>query len=157
MPLENNSVFREYGMNEIEILGNFYGQDKKISGNLFLAILNSENLNHEWPSIKFLLSNYRNFNFSEAWKSIFSDFSNFNQLYPETTKLISISFNLPLTNAVVERIFSKQNLIKTKLRNRMSIFTLNYLLLISFNGPKLENFNFQLAYEEWNKLDHRIH
>ncbi|CAG8533825.1 14244_t:CDS:2, partial [Cetraspora pellucida] len=111
LPVEN-SEFQKYSEDEIEILGNFYGQNKHKSGNLFPAILDSENLNHEWLS------------------------------------LISILVNLPLTNAVVERIFSRQNLIKTKLRNRMSIFTLNYLLLISFNGPKLEDFNFQLAYQE---------
>ncbi|CAG8698384.1 28572_t:CDS:2 [Racocetra persica] len=89
----------------------------------------------------------------EAWKRIFLDLPTFNEIYPETAKLISILINLPLTNAVVERIFSRQNLIKTKLQNRMSIFTLNYLLLVSFNGPKLENFDFQLVYQEWCKLD----
>ncbi|CAG8512974.1 15923_t:CDS:2 [Dentiscutata heterogama] len=155
LPIENSN-FQKYGEDEIETLGNFYGENKNISGNLFLGILNSENLTHEWPSVRFLLTNYRNSNFLEAWRCIFSDLPTFNEIYPEIAKLISILINLPLTNAVVERIFSRQNLIKTKLRNRMSIFTLNYLLLISFNGPKLEDFNFQLAYQEWCKLDRRI-
>ncbi|CAG8618546.1 6519_t:CDS:1 [Cetraspora pellucida] len=151
-----NSEFQKYDEDEIKILGNFYSQNKHKLENLFPAILDSENLNHEWPSVRFLLTNYKNFNFLEAWKHIFSDLPTFNEIYPETAKLISILVNLPLTNAVVKHIFSRQNLIKTKLRNRMSIYTLNYLLLISFNEPKLEDFNFQLAYQEWCKLDRRI-
>ncbi|CAG8800869.1 31562_t:CDS:2 [Gigaspora margarita] len=98
----NNSDFQNYGEDEIEILGNFYGQDKYISGNLFPAILNSENLKHEWLSVRYLLTNYKNLNFLEAWQRIFLDLSTFNEIYPETTKLISILINLPLTNAVVE-------------------------------------------------------
>ncbi|CAG8676854.1 6013_t:CDS:2 [Racocetra persica] len=107
LPVEN-SLFQKYGEDEIEILDNFYGQSKNISGNLIPAILNSENLNYEWLSVRFLLTNYKNLNFLEAWKHIFFDLSTFNEIYPETAK------------------------------------------------PKLENFNFQLAYQEWCKLDHRI-
>ncbi|CAG8799112.1 13533_t:CDS:2, partial [Cetraspora pellucida] len=111
----------QYSEDEIEILGNFYGQNKYKSGNLFPAILDSENLNHEWLSVRFLLTNYKNFNFLKAWKRIFSDFPTFNEIYPETAKLISILVNLPLTNAVVK-----------------------------------QDFNFQLVYQEWCKLDHKI-
>ncbi|KYN02588.1 hypothetical protein ALC62_06588 [Cyphomyrmex costatus] len=38
--------------------------------------------------------------------------------------------SLPLSNAVVERVFSIINLIKTKIRNRMKVQTLEALLLI---------------------------
>ncbi|CAG8691472.1 679_t:CDS:2, partial [Gigaspora margarita] len=48
LPIENSN-FQKYGKDEIETLGNFYSENKNISGNLFLAILNSENLTHEWP------------------------------------------------------------------------------------------------------------
>ncbi|CAG8853176.1 5375_t:CDS:1, partial [Gigaspora margarita] len=44
----NNSYFQNYDKDEIEILDNFYDQNKNVSGNLFFAILNSENLKHEW-------------------------------------------------------------------------------------------------------------
>lgn len=56
---------------------------------------------------------------------------------------------LPLSNAYVERVFSKQNLIKTKLRNRMHSDTLNDILIISLNGPPYNEFNYKLAYEYW--------
>ncbi|CAG8615935.1 9756_t:CDS:2 [Gigaspora margarita] len=42
----NNSDFQNYGEDEIEILGNFYGQDKYVSGNLFSARLDSKNLKY---------------------------------------------------------------------------------------------------------------
>ena len=38
---------------------------------------------------------------------------------------------------IVECVFSHQNLIKTKLRNKMSIQTLNLHLLLSLNGPEI--------------------
>ena len=86
----NNSDFQKYGEDEIKILGNFYGQDKFVSRNLFSARLNSENLKHEWLSVRYLLTNYKNLNFLEAWKRIFLDLPTFNEIYPETAKLISI-------------------------------------------------------------------
>ena len=49
----------------------------------------------------------------------------------------------------MERIFSQQNLIKSKLRNQMSIDTLNNHLIILLNGPEIEDFDFEKAYEHW--------
>ena len=55
--------------------------------------------------------------------------------------LVDLSFFLML--AVVERVFSRQNLIKTDLRNRMNIDTLNMHLHVSLNGPQnFEKFNY---------------
>ncbi|CAG8513165.1 4745_t:CDS:2 [Cetraspora pellucida] len=54
---------------------------------------------------------------------------------------------LPLSNSYIERIFSHQNMIKTKLRNQMVIPTLNNYLLISLNGPSIENFDLEQAYK----------
>lgn len=56
---------------------------------------------------------------------------------------------LPLSNAYVERVFSKQNLIKTKLRNRMNSDTLNDILMISLNSPPYDKFNYEHAYQFW--------
>ncbi|KAF0498865.1 zinc finger protein [Gigaspora margarita] len=63
--------------------------------------------------------------------------------------LASLLLTLPLSNAYVERVFSYQNNIKTKLRNRMSLKTLNDLLIISLNGPSLNLFDFEKAYDYW--------
>ena len=58
---------------------------------------------------------------------------------------------------MVERVFSKQNLIKTDLRNKMHIETLNMHLHVSLNGPQnLEKFNFLATYNHWISKDRAI-
>ncbi|GBB92708.1 hypothetical protein RclHR1_20450002 [Rhizophagus clarus] len=53
-----------------------------------------------------------------------------------------------VSNGVVECVFSHQNLIKTKLCNKMSIQTLNLHLHLSLNGPKdFSNYNYEKAYD----------
>ncbi|CAG8547204.1 4847_t:CDS:2, partial [Scutellospora calospora] len=83
--LINNTDLQNYSEDEIEILNNFYGQDKYVSGNLFSAKLNSENLKHEWLLVRYLLTNYKNLNFLEIWQRIFLDLPTFKEIYPETT------------------------------------------------------------------------
>jgi hypothetical protein len=54
---------------------------------------------------------------------------------------------VPVSNGVVESVFSHQNLIETKLRNKMSIQTLNFHLPLSLNGPKdYSNYDYEKAY-----------
>jgi len=62
--------------------------------------------------------------------------------YSITTIILKITFIISLSNAHVERIFSQQNLIKSKLRNKMNIDTLNNHLMVLLNGPGIENFDF---------------
>ncbi|CAL1672569.1 unnamed protein product [Lasius platythorax] len=50
---------------------------------------------------------------------------------------------LPFSNAVVERAFSIMNIIKNKLRNRMSIKTADAILRLRFNMPQGGCVNFQ--------------
>ncbi|RGB29188.1 hypothetical protein C1646_672637 [Rhizophagus diaphanus] len=51
-----------------------------------------------------------------------------------------------------ERVFSRQNLIKNKLRNKMKLETLHYHLNILINGPPLHSFDFEAAYNHWAQL-----
>jgi len=69
--------------------------------------------------------------------------------YQITTIILKIALIIPLSNAHVERIFSQQNLIKSKLRNKMNIDTLNNHLMVLLNGPEIENFDFEKVYEHW--------
>ena len=58
---------------------------------------------------------------------------------------------------MVECVFSRQNLVKTDLRNRMHIDTLNMYLHISLNGPQnFDNFNYLAAYNHWASKDQAI-
>ena len=83
--------------------------------------------------------------------------THFTEQFPNLTKIIQLSLIIPLSNGVVECVFSHQNLTKTDLRNRMNINTINMHLHISLNGPKnIDEFDFCKAYEHWSSKDRRI-
>ncbi|CAG8749710.1 5620_t:CDS:1, partial [Dentiscutata heterogama] len=67
-----------------------------------------------------------------------------------------ISLIIPVSNATVERVFSQQNLIKTRLRNQINIDTLNDYLMIALNGPSIDSFDFEKAFEHWSLREHRV-
>lgn len=46
--------------------------------------------------------------------------------------------SLPHSNADIERVFSQMNLVKTKLRNRLAVTTLNAILYVRFGLKKAE-------------------
>ena len=106
-----------YGQKEIEFLGNYYGDSKVVDRNIFTGIIDKEKLLEEWNSAKFYLESYleRDYNFVEIWRHIFDVDNNFINNYPNISLLVEIALIVPLSNATVKRIFSHQNLIKTKL------------------------------------------
>jgi Sec7-like guanine-nucleotide exchange factor len=83
------------------------------------------------------------------WKHIFDTDSNFISNYPTISILVQIALIVPLSNANVERVFSQQNLIQTKLRNKLSVENLNRHLMILINGPDVEDFDFEKVYDHW--------
>ncbi|CAG8763906.1 34367_t:CDS:2, partial [Racocetra persica] len=142
-------TYRNYEITEI---GNFYGTSKKTTEHDYQKIIDADNLSQEWQIIRSILSNYRNLHITDAWYNILRDNQDFTLIYPNIYIIISIVLCLPLSNAYVECVFSKQNLIKTKLRNRMNSDTLNDILMIFLNGPPYNEFNYEHAYQFWRSL-----
>ena len=98
-----------------------------------------------------IICNYKTFRFIEAWYHIFNNNISFCNQFPNLTKLVELALVIPVSNGIVERVFSHQNLIKTKLQNKMSIQTLNLHLLLSLNGPEnFGNYDYEKAYVFWN-------
>ena len=101
--------------------------------------------------VRNIICNYKDFWFIEAWYRIFNNNISFRDQFPNLTRLVELALVVPVSNGVVERVFSHQNLIKTKLRNKMSIQTLNLHLLLSLNGLKdFSNYDYEKAYDFWN-------
>ena len=67
-------------------------------------------------------------------------------LYPNLSKLCSISLVLPVSTADCKRGFSTLKQIKTVPRNRLSTTTLNRLIQISTEGPNLMNLTLSKKY-----------
>src|SRR5215467_7276675 len=110
---------------------------------------------NEWGMVKFFLKNYRSVRFVDAWHLIFSKTS-FLSDFPATSTLIYISSLIPVSNAAVERVFPRQNLIKTRLRNQMSINTLNDHFMVVLNGPPIDLFDFEKAFDHWHSKERRV-
>jgi len=148
---KTESQMTTYGFKEISLLGDFYGQSKTVDNNFFPSIIDKESLLEEWKSAKYYLKSFseREYNFTEMWKHIFDTDSNFINNYPTISTLVQVALIVPLSNATVERVFSQQNLIHTKLRNKLCVENLNRHLMILINGPDVEDFNFEKAYDHW--------
>ena len=58
-----------------------------------------------------------------------------------TTLIIEICLCAPFSNASLERLFSKMNLIKTTLCNRLTNDSLNSILRINISGLSLQSFH----------------
>ena len=76
-------------------------------------------------------------------------------LYPILSKFAQIALALPVSNADSERGFSCMNRVKTQLRNRLSVSSLDTLLRISIEGPDISHFDFSSAVTEWSSLRNR--
>ena len=77
------------------------------------------------------------------------------QLYPNISTMAQICRVIPIHSADVERTFSQLKLIKTNIRNRMIEKTLDALLRIAIEGPKLEDFPFRTAVSLWARKKNR--
>jgi hypothetical protein len=81
--------------------------------------------------------------------------SSYQNLYPLFSKIASIALTLPVTNADSERGFSVMNRVKTVLRNRLTVSSLDSLLRISIEGPERTYFDFERAVTLWGSKRHR--
>ena len=75
-----------------------------------------------------------------------------NETYQILSKFAQIALALPVSNADSERGFSCMNRVKTQLRNRLSVSSLDTLLRISIEGPDISHFDFSSAVTKWSSL-----
>jgi hypothetical protein len=59
---DNDKELFLYGNEEIEFLGNFYGETRFVNENEFSGIIDKEGLKQEWNSAKIFLQDYKNNN-----------------------------------------------------------------------------------------------
>ena len=84
--------------------------------------------------------NTSNINPIEFWSKILS-LADEHIFWKPTTLIIEICLCAPFSNASLERLFSKMNLIKTTLRNRSTNDSLNSILRINISGLSLQSFH----------------
>ena len=107
---------------------NFYTEDDVLSS--FLAVLHYA---HQY-------FNTSNINPIEFWSKILS-LADEHIFWKPTTLIIEICLCAPFSNASLERLFSKMNLIKTTLCNCLTNDSLNSILRINISGLSLQSFH----------------
>ena len=78
-------------------------------------------------------------------------YQNHRDILPNLITLAELALILPIHTADCERGFSKQNLIKSKSRNRIEDAALNGLMMISIEGRPLEEFDFTQSLSIWKQ------
>lgn len=76
-------------------------------------------------------------------------------VYPAASEAAGRLLVAPVSTVECERGFSRQNLIKTCLRNSLAMPTFNNLMRISIDGPGLEDFDFGGAFFKWKSMKSR--
>lgn len=71
--------------------------------------------------------------------------------WPNVRLLSELLFSLPFSTSRVEQIFSRLKLVKTKLRTKLNISSLQDLLEICIEGPPLASFDVSSAIDLWWK------
>ncbi|XP_060571778.1 E3 SUMO-protein ligase KIAA1586-like isoform X2 [Ruditapes philippinarum] len=78
-------------------------------------------------------------------------------VYPVASEAAERLLLAPVSTVDCERGFSKQNLIKTCLRSRLSVKSLDRLMRITVEGPEIGQFPFDKAFKKWAAVkDRRI-
>ena len=76
--------------------------------------------------------------------------------FPTIQRLLKVYVIIPFSEAVVEKVFSKMNLIMTKRRHSLDSINLDALLQISFWKKKLESHEIEEVIDIWKNTKNRV-
>ena len=143
-----------YGDTEIDMLCSHYGKPKQVDSKVFPAMADPDQLKVEWRLLKHTLSKARaEASDSTAASDLIASLLDDDAAMENTTILMQIRQVLVWTTAMCERGFSQMKLIKSALRNRLYIETLDALMTISLVGPDYvsnqDDGIFKEALSEW--------
>ena len=140
--------FAVYGTDKLEHIVATYGNGPN-------ADVDGGECESEWECLKLLMrSTYSHFTMRQMVKLLSTD-SSLRDMFPQLSKLASISALIPVSTAECERAFSAMNRIKTDLRNRLKTSTLDCLMRISIEGPSVQEFDFERAANIWGEMRNR--
>ena len=146
----------DWGNDQIEILISHFGQTKTsaISGKTADPVIDAETTRKEWGLVKPLVikSGYPRDKMSTLWGLINTYHKD---EFPNLIKLAALALTAPIHTSDSEHGFSAQNLTKTSVRNRRSSVRVDDLLTVKLEGGKLEEFDYDSAYEHWKNTKQR--
>ena len=135
----NREELTRYGEKELKILAEFYEKEQ---------IIRIDNIYEEWFGYKAIVhANYRNIEIELLIPRLFEFYYD---TFPNIIQLLGIIYSIPFSSVDCEREFSKQNLIKTDLRNSLNIEILHFLMMVGLEEKNLFEFDFTRAIQIWN-------
>ena len=149
IPHDNPEELRVYGEGSLKELINFYG---KSHGEGCPAMIDGHALQLEWAVARETFAKHAKAGkgMQDAFEQMLTDGSL--DGLPELTLLMQIRLVQTIQTACCERGFSKMKLIKSALRNRLYIETLDSLMTVSLLGPE-----FSLNSKDVNQLAEDAH
>ena len=151
LPKPIDECYLQYGNTEIERLATQF-EGAGVVGDVQQCL-------EEWSSFRqFLSDSVSESKEAASLESVIADLSSnafAATVYPNMTAMGKICRVVPIHTADVERTFSQLKIIKTRVRNRMLEKTLDSLLRIAIEGPKLEEFDAKRAVDIWAKKKKR--
>ena len=150
LPLTSEeAMVKQYGEKEIRELGEHYGIGDS-------PPINCDALLTEWFDMRvYMILNCQSKSMREMLPLLAKPDGSLSIAYPNTSKLAQIGLLLPISTVDCERAFSTMRRIESRLRSEMSNATLNHCMRISFEGPCMEEFDFNTAIETWSNLKKR--
>lgn len=152
----------QFALDDFETLMEHYGTPK----NSLPAYIDADAARTEYPMFKrsmyrytssYLTSHKDPPSSSDAMKALFNRSTGNQDCYPEIYKLFAACLVILVANAEAERQFSTCNRIKTPLRNRLEISTLDQLIRLSSCSKTLHSSSFfHKAAAHWDKTSHRF-
>ncbi|XP_071168230.1 zinc finger protein 862-like [Mytilus edulis] len=152
VPSAGSQEMLSYGKEQVDYLCKHFGQAK--GGHK--ALISEVHFREEWLMFKQVLPGYKGVRIDSALSSLLCKDSVAVD-YPNVANFLSFCLVSALSSVDCERGFSRYNLIKTYLRNRLRVSSVNTLLNICLHPSDLRSFRFRRAFELWCKAkDRRI-
>ena len=150
----------QYGEEAITTLLAHYGEEKPAQTLLGQptnreAIISSD-ITTEWKTYRQLLINKPEENMKVQLKELVSK-DMMRTLFPNLSKVATISLSIPVATASVERSFSQMKLIKTRLRGSLNDTSLSHLMKIAIESlAELTDSNVEEVIDIWSRKSRRI-
>jgi len=163
-------IVHEYDMDEMNKLMEFYGTAKYVGGSEIMSpLFDSDLVKSEWERLRPNVLKYasdisaklssaptqkereRPIDVLDFWAHILRLFST---TYPLICAFIRLFLTVPSSTAEVERGFSLQNIIKSKLRNRLKVANLDAMMRLRLLGPSVQDidkFDIDEMVKRWNR------
>ena len=133
MEVCNVKLLKRYPEDQVNLYA--YGNDQLNKlGDHYSTLLDVHKCKGQFLQFKYLVKSHRADyeDFDSFIQLLLAEYSN---IYPDFALLASIALVIPVSSAPCERGFSQQNILKSKLRNRLNPDWLNRLLMIRLNEP----------------------